>query len=538
MPRRLLWLLPPVACLLLLAACSRREAPATAGVRTQTLLIGNGAEPQDLDPHVVTAYTDQNILLALFEGLTAIDEQTSQPVPAAAENWTVSPDGLVYTFRLRDGLRWSNGEPLTAADFVASWRRLLNPALAAEYAYLAFPVKNAEAFNAGRLADPAAFGVAAPDPRTLVVTLARPTPYLPALAAQPPLFPVNPRVLQKFGPLDRRGTAWTRPGNFVGNGPFVVAAWTPNARLAVAKNPHYWDAARTRLNGIVFFPTENPDVDERNFRAGQLHLTYELPLAKIDSYRRRDPARLRLDPFLETFFLRFNVTRLPLDNSKVRAALSHAIDRTALTRDLLRASRQPAPSFTPPGCGGYTARAAVPDDFAAARRLLAEAGYPGGRGFPTLEIQLRNDELHAKTAEAIQAMWRRELGVAVTLAPVEQKTWVQNQQSLNYAISTARWVGDFVDPDTFLDLFTTGGGSNWTGWGSPDYDRLLAQAATTTDARQRFELFQQAEAILLAAAPVAPVFYGARTYLIHPAVKGWSSALLGFHRYQFVSLEP
>ncbi|MDD3179748.1 MAG: peptide ABC transporter substrate-binding protein [Opitutaceae bacterium] len=518
--------------------CSRRESPAEAGIRSQTLLLGNGAEPQDLDPHVVTAYTDQNILLALFEGLTAIDEKTSEPVPAAAESWTVSPDGLTYAFHLRAGLRWSDGEPLTADDFVQSWRRLLSPALAAEYAYLLYPVKNAAAFNAGKIADPAALGFAAPDPHTVVVSLERPTPYLPALTAQPSLFPVNPRVLRQFDALSRRGTDWTRPGNLVGNGPFQLKEWSPNARLVMEKNPLYWDAAKTRLRRIIFYPTENPDVEERDFRAGQLHLTYALPLAKVDSYRRNDPAKLRLDPFLETFFLRFNVTRPPLDQPKVRQALARAIDRTALTRNLLRGSRQPAHSFTPPDCAGYTARAGVPDDFGAARQLLAEAGFPDGRGLPVLEVQVRNDEIHAKTLEAIQAMWRRELGITITIAPVEQKTWVQNQQSLNYAISTARWVGDFVDPVTFLDLFAGGGGSNWTGWANPDYDRLLAQAAATANPRTRYELFQQAEALLLEASPVAPLFFGARIGLIHPAVKNWRPALLGFHRYQFVDLEP
>ena len=533
------------ACLLLTAlgllvftGCSRRESVADAGTRTQILHVGNGAEPQDLDPQTITAFTDQCLALALFEGLCALDEKSSQAVPAAAERWEVSADGLVYTFHLRANLQWSNGEPLTAGDFVQSWRRCLSPGLGAEYAYLLFPVKNAAAFNAGQLTDVSALGFAAPDAHTVVITLERPTPYLPALTAQPPWFPVNPRVVAKFGPLDQRGSAWTRPGNLVGNGPFVLTEWTPNARLVTAKNPRYWDAATVRLNGIVFYPTENMDVDERNFRAGQQHLSYELPLAKVDGYRRDDPAKLRLDPFLETFFLRFNVTRAPLDNPKVRAALTRAIDRDSIARNVLRGSRLPAHHYTPSDCAGYTARANVPDDFAAARQLLADAGYPGGKGFPALEVQIRNDEIHAKVLEAIQQMWKRELGITITIAPVEQKTWVQNQQTLNYAISTARWVGDFVDPVTFLDMFVGGGSNNWTGWANPAYDLLIASAATTSDPHARYELFQQAEALLLADAPVAPVFFGERSYLISPAVKGWDPALLGFHQYKKVWLAP
>ena len=522
--------------LLLAAGCSRRESVADAGTRAQILHLGNGAEPQDLDPQTITAFTDQCIALALFEGLCALDEKSSQAVPAAAERWEVSPDGLVYTFHLRAGLQWSNGEPLTADDFLQSWHRVLSPNLAAEYAYLLFPVKNAEAFNAGKLTDASALGFAAPDARTIIITLERPTPYLPALTAQPAWFPVNPRVVQKFGALDQRGTAWTRPANLVGNGPFVLTEWTPNARLVTAKNPRYWDAGNVRLEGIVFYPTENMDVDERNFRAGQQHLSYELPLAKVDPYRRDDPAKLRLDPFLETFFLRFNVTRPPLDNPKVRAALARAIDRDSIARHVLRGSRQPAHHYTPPDCAGYTSRARVVDDFAAARQLLAAAGYPGGQGFPKLEVQIRNDEIHAKVLEAIQQMWQRELGITITIAPVEQKTWVQNQQTLNYAISTARWVGDFVDPVTFLDMFVGGGSNNWTGWANPAYDRLITSAAITPDSNARFELFQQAEALLLADGPVAPVFFGVRSYLISPDVKGWAPALLGFHQYKKVRL--
>jgi len=530
-------LLLTLTVLLALPALPARETPAEAGIRDQTLLIGNGAEPQDLDPQVMSAFTDQCLSLSLFEGLCALDETTSRAVPAAAESWEASPDGLTYTFHLRAGLKWSNGEALTAGDFVASWRRMLSPPLAAEYAYLLYPLKNAESYNTGKLTDPAALGVTAPDDRTLRLTLERPTPYLPALMAQPPWFPVNPRVLAKFGAMDHRGTAWTRAGNLVGNGPFTLAEWTPNARVRVVRNPHYWDAGSVRLQAIVFLPTENQDVDERNFRAGQVHLTYELPLTKVDAYRRTAPQSLRLDPFLETFFLRFNTTRPPLNDPRVRRALSLAIDRDALSKYLLRGTRAPAPFFTPPNCAGYTAEARIPTDYAAARALLAAAGFPGGKGFPSLEAQVRNDELHTRILEVIQAGWQKELGLTITLAPVEQKTWVQNQQSLNYAISSARWVGDFVDPVTFLDLFAGGGGMNWTGWADAGYDASLQAAAATPDAAQRYALFQKAEARLLDAAPIAPVCFGVRAYLIHPAVRGWEPALLGFHQFKKVWLQ-
>jgi oligopeptide transport system substrate-binding protein len=220
----------------------------------------------------------------------------------------------------------------------------------------------------------------------------------------------------------------------------------------------------------------------------------------------------------------------------VRRALALAIDRDAIATRVLRGGRRPARSLTPPDTGGYTARAAVPTDFAAARRLLAEAGFPEGRGFPTLELQVRNDQDQPRVAEVLQARWREELGIAVTIAQVEQKTWIRNQQTLDYTLSTGGWIGDFVDPVTFLDLFVSGGGNNWTGWGDPAYDALLARAAATTDPSARLELFQQAEARLLDQAPVAPLFFGARNFLLHPAVRGWEPSLLGQQQYKKVYL--
>ncbi|MFZ5496689.1 MAG: peptide ABC transporter substrate-binding protein [Verrucomicrobiota bacterium] len=522
----------------LLAGCARRETPAAAGLRTGTLLVGNLAEPQELDPQLVAAYTDQNIAVALFEGLCALDERTSQPVPATAERWEVSPDGLTWTFHLRATAKWSNGEALTAHDFVASWRRALAPALAAEYAYLLHPLKNAAALNTGKLPDPSLLGAEALDDRTLRVTLERPTPYLPALTAQPVWFPVNLRVLAKFGDPGQRLPAWTRPGNLVGNGPFTLSDWRPNSELTVVKNPAYWDAAKVRLGRILFFPTESPDVEERSFRAGNRHITYGLPTTKIGPYRQENPAALRLDPFLQTVFLRFNTTRPPFTDARIRRALSLAVDRDAIAASVLRGAGTPARTFTPPDCAGYTARATVPTDFEAARRLLAEAGFPGGRGLPALDLQVRNDEHQPRVAEVLQAQWQKELGVSITITPLEQKTWVQNQQTLNYTLSGAGWIGDFVDPVTFLDLFVSGGGNNWTGWADTAYDRLITAAAATPDAAARHELFQQAEARLLEQAPVAPVFFGVRAYLIHPAVKGWEPSLLGLHQYKKVYLEP
>lgn len=530
--------LPLAVAALSFAACSKRETPVEQGIRTHTLLVGNAAEPGDLDPHLAAILSDQIIVNTLFEGLTLLDERSTNPLPAAAESWQVSDDGLKWTFRLRAGLQWSNGDPLVADDFVQSWRRVLDPDFGSENAWYLFALKNAEAYNAKKIAEVNAVGFAAPDTRTLVLTLERPTPYLAALVSMPAWFPVNPRVLARFDAAQKRGSAWTRAGNLVSNGAFTLAEWKPNARIVLAKNPRYRDAAHNRLEQIVFFPIENPDVEERDFRAGQLHVTFNLPVTKLAAWRKQDPAKLRIDPTLQINFLRFNTTRPPLGDPRVRRALSLAIDRDAIARSVLQGSRAPAVAITPPGTGGYTARAAVRTDVAEAKRLLAAAGFPNGQGLPAIDIQCRNDEIMPRLAEALQAMWQRELGLRTTISQLEQKTWIQNQQTLNYGISTAAWTADFPDPVTFLGLFTPNSAYNWTGWKHADYEKLMDTAAATVDAKARYEVLQRAETLLLEEAPVVPVFVGAQTYLIHPAVKGWEPAPLIFRRFQLVDLKP
>jgi oligopeptide transport system substrate-binding protein len=522
------------------SGCGRRETPVEAGIRTQTLLLGNFAEPADLDPQAIYAFTDTNIAYALFEGLTSLDEKTSQAVPAVAERWDISPDGLVYTFHLRPTARWSNGDPVTAQDFVFSFHRILSPAFAAFYSYMLWPIRNAEAFNAGKLTDFTQVGVEALDPATLRVTLAHPTPYLPALAAHNTWLPVRRATIEKFGKFDEKGTRWTRAGSLVGNGAFTLTEWTPNSRIVVAKNPRYWNAAHVRLNRVLFFPIESTDTEELAFRSGQLHVTNVskgVPSAKIPYYRAHAPGELRIEPALATGYLVFNVTRAPLDQVKVRRALAMAIDRATLSRDISYGSRPPAYSLTAPDCAGYTAQAEIHHDFAAARQLLAEAGFPGGRGLPSFEIQSPSDGGNLKTVEAIQAMWRKELGVQTTIASLEQKVLFQNQQSLNYTIGVSAWIADYPDPSTFLNQYVTGGGNNWTGWGNHEYDRLIAETQATADNTRRYALFQAAEKILLDEAPLAPLFNLPEVYLIHASVRGWEPSLIGFHRFTNIWLE-
>ena len=526
-----------LAVLLALSGCTKRETHVEAGLRTKTLIVGNFGEPASLDPHLTNAVNENCILFALFEGLTALDEQTTRPVPAVAERWDVSPDGLVYTFHLRSSARWSNGDLVAAADFAFAFQRILTPEFGAAFANQLWPIKNAQAFNRGTIRDFSAVGVAAVDAHTLRLTLERPTPHLPTLVSLLTWLPLHQPSLAKHRAVDNRNTPWARPGNLVGNGPFILTEWRSNDRVVVAKNPHYWDAAHNRLERVIFLPIESSSVEERNFRAGQMHVTFAVPPSKIPSYRQQAPDHLRIDPWIVTNYVNFNVTKPPLDNAKLRRALALAIDRNAIARTVYQGAAQPALTFTAPDHSGYVPPARPAHNFAAARAQLAEAGFPGGRGLPSFPMQVIADDTFPKVAEVIQAMWLRELGVRITIEPLEPKTCFQNQQTLAHTLGLMGWSADYAHPSTFLDALRTGDGGNWTGWGSKDYDGLLEQAANTADPQTRFQILQRAEALLLEAAPIAPFVHQARAFLIHPAVKNWLPAPLVYHRYQYVWLE-
>lgn len=523
--------------LLLVTGCSKPPSPVDSGNREKILHVGNGAEPRDLDPQVVNAMTDSWLCQTLFENLVAPDPRTGAPLPAAAVRWDVADDGLTYTFHLRPEAKWSNGEPVTAGDFHWSYQRILTPEFAAEYSYMHWVVKNAEAFNKGELKDFSQVGFSVPAPLTLKVELARPTPYFLSLVSHQSWSPVHPATILKHGTLAQRGTPWTRPGNLVGNGPFTLAAWTPNDVVAVKKNPQYWDTANVKLNEIRFYPIENTATEERAFRGNQLHITYALPVEKTPVYRREHADALRLEPWPEIDYIRVNVTRKPLDNMKVRQALGRAIDRQGIVENIRKRSEPPAHCYTPPH-PGYAARANMPTDFAAARQLLAEAGYPNGEGFPRLELLFPTSKGGQEIVEALQATWKKELNVDISVRNEEFKVYLDTQRKLAYDLSISSWIGDYPDPNTFLDMMLTGNGNNDTGWGHPDYDRLIAQANLTLDPAPRLELFQQAEELLIREAPVLPIFFGAHVYLARPEVKNYLVAPGGIIAYKNIDLAP
>ena len=521
----------------LLVGCTPRETNVASGNRTQVLHRGKGPSLADLDPHLATGTSDYNVLSALFEGLVGEHPEDLSPVPGVATHWDVSADGLSYTFHLRPDARWSNGDLLTARDFVDSWRRVLTPSLAADYANLLYVLSGAEAFHKGSADNFDSVGVKALDAHTLRVELEYPAPYFLSLLQHWMWYPVHLASISQVGSPFSRITPWARPGIMVGNGPFVLESWRNQERIVVTKNPLYWDAETVRLNGIHFHPFEGVDTEERAFRSGQIHLTDALPIGRIDAYRRDSPELLRIDPYLGTYFFRIN-TRLPfLADRNVRAALSLALDRETIVSRVLRDSQIPAATLTPWGTAGYVPPQGLPFDLPRAQALLTEAGFPGGQGAPPIELLFNTSENHRLVAEALQAMWRENLGIEITLHNMENKTVLESRRVGAFEMLRSVWIADYGDPASFLDVFRSDSGNNYTGWANADFDRLLFEADRTVDPADRFDLLRQAEGLLLQDAPIIPLYTFTHVFAIDPAVRGWHPTLLDHHPYKHVWLE-
>ncbi|MDQ6632269.1 MAG: peptide ABC transporter substrate-binding protein [Verrucomicrobiota bacterium] len=517
------------------SGCGKRPTRVEHGNREQILHYGNGAEVQDLDPHIVTGVPEHHIITALLEGLVSEDPHDLHPIPGVAERWEISPDQKTYTFFLRKNARWSNGQPVTARDFVESYQRMLSPGLASEYAYMLHVMKGAEDYNTGKIKNFDQVGVKALDDYKLEIQLNNPTPYFLSLLNHYSWYPVHIPTVKKYGPVYERGNRWTLPKNFVGNGPFTLTDWKLNQVIIVKKSPTFWDAEKVRLKQIYFYAMESDDSEERAFRSGQIHLTTSVPLSKIDVYKKNHPEIIRQDPYLGIYYYRVNVTKAPMNNKRVRQALSMAIDREAIVK-IIRGGQLPAYNFTP-STAGYTAATKIPYDIEGAKKLLAEAGYPDGKNLPPVEILFNTLEAHRTIAEAVQQMWKNNLHIDARLVNQEWKVYLDSQRQLNYQVCRAAWIGDYPDPNSFLDMWLTAGGNNQTGWSNAEYDRLIKQASEAGDQEKRYAIFQKAEALLLDEMPVIPIYFYTRVYLIQPSVKGWFPNILDSHPYKYVYLE-
>lgn len=512
------------------------ESRVEQGDREGVLHITVGAEPEDLDPHIVTGVPEHHIMTSVIEGLVTEHPETLEPQPGVAERWERSENGLTWTFFLRENAQWSNGAPVTATDFVRSFQRILTPSLASKYSYMLFVMKNAEAYANGELTDFSQVGAKAIDDRTLQIELGSPTPYFLSLLNHYTWFPVPIDVVAEHGALDQRGNRWTRPENFVGNGAFTLTYWRTNDKITVEKSPTYWNADNVALNAIHFYAMESQNTQENAFRAGQLHNVYDMPLDKIQVYQRDHPELIHIYPYLSTYFYRLNTTQPPFDDVRVRRALAMAIDRQKIVDFITKGGQIPAFNLTPPNTAGFTAASQFSEDLAEAQRLLTEAGYPNGEGLPPVEILFNTHESHRSIAEAVQQMWLTNLGVKAELVNQEWKVYLDRQRNLDYQASRAGWTGDYPDPNTFLDMFTSWSQQNQTGWSNEAYDQLIRAAANTFDPEERYGYFHEAEALIMEEMPIIPLYFYTRVYALRPSVQGWEKNVLDHHPYQHLSL--
>lgn len=501
------------------SGCSRTKTPPAAG--SQILRLSQRNEPSNLDPAVATLADEFAILRAVSEGLL-IPGADGKPQPGAALRYDVSPDGLTYTFHLRPDARWSDGQPVTASQFVASYRRLLTPATAAPKASVFYPVKNAKAFVSGAVTDFAAVGIRATDAHTLAITLEKPTPRFPHYVVSGPWLPVPVHVVEKHG----RG--WNKPENFVGNGPFTIAEWRQDQRIVVKRNPQWHGAAGVRLAEIHFVRIDSADGEDRAYRAGQVDATMAVPVSKVDGYAKERPAELQRALMIETRYFSFNTRRKPLDDERVRRALALALDRQKITERVLRGGQEPASRFVPVALRESPANKALPGehrhDPEEARRLLAAAGI-NPKEFPKLEVTAWSSS-QTPVLEAAQQMWRQELGIDLPIAIREARVHWDALNTGNYDIAFVSAIPDAADIAQMLGDFVTGAHDNWPHWGDRAYDEAFATSR-----------FAEAEQRLLEAAPLTPVYFNTKIWLMSPRVQGWQEDGLWTRCFQTIHLD-
>jgi oligopeptide transport system substrate-binding protein len=482
-----------------MGACSGEEPRAD-------LIFISPSEPETIDPARASDQASGRVITALFEGLMRWDESGRSVPGVAVAPPEVSADGLVYTFRLRGDARWSNGESVTARDFFDSWERLLNPATAADYVSLLHVVKNAKSYSEGALKDFSQVGLKVRDPRTFEVTLEHPAPYFSDLCAMFTLCPVHRES------IDRHGKHWAAPENLVNNGPFRLRERRINHRLRLERSESYRERDAVKMRTVELRTINNAVSALNYFLTGAADLTMDkdgVPVSLVDSLRRAP--YFHSGPMLAGCFMRFNCSRPgPFQDPRVRRAFGLVIDRQRIVERVTRMGEPPAFSLTPPGCGGGYEPPRPPAliDIPHARELLAEAGFPGGRGFPLVNYLYPNRDVDVSLAIEVQSMWEDALGVKILPQKQEWKVYLDSMRKIEYDICRSSWVGDYNDPNTFLELFTSDNGNNRTGWGNAAYDELIRSAGHEADAARRFAIFGRAEEMLIQReAVVAPVYH-------------------------------
>ena len=511
------------------------SSPDTVVAGETVLHRGNGAEPESLDPHKSRSIQASDVLRDIGEGLVGYSSD-GEMIAAAAERWEISEDGRQYDFWLRPEARWSNGETVTAEQFVYSFRRLVNPETAAFYAQALSDIENAAEIIAGD-ETPDSLGVEAVDEFHVRIRLANAIPYFLGLLTHPSAFPVHPPSIEEHG------DAFAKAGNLLSNGAYKLDAWELGSVISLSRNENYWNNASTAIAKVQHYVTPEPQVELNRYRAGELDMTATVPPEAFAAIKEERPDELHLAPYLGVYYYGFNLTRPPFkDNPKLRQALSMAIDREILTEKITGRGEAPAYSWVPPGVDNYEAIRAPYADMsvearhAAAQRLYKESGY--GEDNPLeAEIRYNTSETHQRIALAVQSMWREVLGFEATLINEEFQVLLSNMRAKEVTqIFRSSWNGDYNDAHTFLQVLLPGNSSNMTGYASEEYESLMQRAAVQTDLVRRQLYLEEAERVLLADHPVIPLYFYVSKHLVSPRVRGWGDNVLDYHYSQHLSI--
>ena len=509
---------------LLLSGCGTFGGSSTGG--DQVLRLNNFEEPGSLHPQKAQGTHDSWVLEHIFEGLTKKDV-TGKVIPGMAEKWEISADGLSYTFHLRNA-KWSNGDTITAQDFEYAWKFGLDPNTASDYSYQLYYLKGGEKYNTAdpkkvsadelkKLAD--AVGVKAVDAKTLQVTLEKPAAYFLELMSFYTYYPINKKV-QESNP-----TWFNEASSYVSNGAFKLTEWKHKEGLVISKNDGYYDKSKIKLKEIHFAVISDENTAWQMYQNGELDQTYPLPQDVTAKLTAEKNPEFVVGDDLSTYFYRFNTTKKPFTNVKVRKALAMAIDRQSLVKNVAQGGQRPAYGITPPGIpdvkGDFALNtgAMYKEDLTEAKKLLAEGLKEEGMDKLSFTLTYNTNEGHKKIAEAIQEMWRKNLGIDVKLENVEFQVKIDREHKLDYAMTRAGWIGDYIDPMTFLDMWTTESTQNDTGWKNPEYDKLIHEAQNSMDQELRMKNMRAAEKILMEQMPIMPIYFYTHPYSLKPYVK-------------------
>ncbi len=510
-----------------------RQMPASSD--PFTIHRGNGAEPSTLDPHQASGGWENNVIGDMFMGLMTEDPD-ARAIPGAALDYTMSPDGLVYTFKLRPH-KWSDGVPVSAHDFEFSFRRILDPQMAAQYAAILYPIKNAEAVNSGKMAVDQV-GVHALDDETLQMEFHFQVPYIRELLTHYTTFAVPRHVVEKYG------RDWVKAGNMVSNGPYVLKEWVPNDHVLLVRNPYFYDRENVALKNVYFYPTQDAAAALKRFRAGEFEVVFDsVPPQSIAWLKRNMPRELKLTPYIETSYVQFNMTRKPIADLRVRRALAMAIDREIVTEKIMRANEKPAYALIPPGIPGYPGTAhfrfkslSMAERIAKAKWLLDQAGY-GPHNPLTFDFNIMNTTETKIVAVALQEMWK-QAGVQARLIPSESQVHYDVLRKHDFSVGWAGWIADYRDPKDFLFLFQTSTTDlNYGLYSNPKFDSMMDASDYEHDPARRADLLGQAEQIMLDDVAIAPVNFGVSRDLVSQQVKGWVSNNVNINRTRYLSLD-